>query len=198
MHSQFTRLFFPALLSVLLFGGAVSPAQAQVGLTAGLNFESADDINTSSGDATFENATGYHLGIVYDAGGPPLGARLGILYRKVGEYEFPDDRADVQRFEVPLDVKLTIPIPVLSPYVLGGPMIVFPRVEDEFEDEFKDISYSVNVGVGADISLGSDSSLQPELRYEYGLDKYTEDDFLVDSEDGPRFQGVALRLHVIF
>lgn len=186
-----------ALFTALLLGGAVAPAQAQFGMTAGLNFETADDIDTGSGEATFENATGYHLGIVYDAGGRPLSVRPGLLFRKVGEYEFPDTRAEVSRIEVPLDVKLTLPVPVVSPYLLGGPMVVFPRVEGEFGDEFEEVAYSLNVGVGAKISLGSGSSLQPELRYEYGLNEYAEDDFLIDDGDGPRFQGVALRLNVI-
>lgn len=198
MHSRFARVLLSALFSVVLLGVAVSPAHGQFGLTGGLNFESADDINTSSGEATLNNATAYHLGIVYEAGSSPLSFRPGVLYRKVGEYEFPDGRTDVARFEVPFDIKLTLPIPVLSPYLLGGPMVVFPRVEDEFGDNFEDVAYSLNVGVGAKLSLGSGSSLQPELRYEYGLNEYTTDDFLSGSEDGPRFQGVALRLNVIF
>lgn len=176
----------------------VMPAHGQLGVAAGLNFESADDIETTSGDATFNNATGYHFGIIYDAGVGALNLRPGVFYRKVGEYEFPNSRVDVARYEVPLDVKVKIPLPAVSPYVLGGPMIVFPRVDGEFGDDFEDSTYSLNLGIGAEISLGSRSSLQPEIRYEYGLNEYTEEDFLTDSDDSPRFQGVTLRVNAVF
>lgn len=198
MCSQINRVVISAFISVFLVGMTVTPAHGQFGVAAGLNFESAEDIDTGSGNATFENSTGYHLGIVYDASTGPLKFRPGVLYRKVGEYEFPTSRVDVERFEVPLDVKLVLPVPFVNPYLLGGPMVVFPRVDGEFGDDFKDTTYSLNVGIGAEISLGSGSSLQPEIRYEYGLSDYTEDDFLVDTEDSPRFQGVALRLHATF
>lgn len=198
MRSHIKHVVITTLFSTLLLGATVAPAQAQFGVAAGLNFESADDINTSSGEGTFENSTGYHLGVVYDAGMGPLKFRPGLYYRKVGEYEFPGENVEVERFEVPLDVKFRLPIPVIKPYALGGPMIVFPRVDGPFEDEFKDTSYSLNVGIGAEISLGSGASLQPEIRYEYGLNEYAEDDFLSDDDDAPRFKGVALRLHATF
>ena len=200
MYIQTKRIVLSTLFAALLLGSVAMPAQAQFGVAAGLNFETADDINTSSGDATFENATGYHLGVVYDAAAGPLKIRPGLLYRKVGEYEFPDNRTEIERFEVPVDLKFTLPVPLVTPYLLGGPMAVFPRVEDAFGDDFKDVSYSLNIGVGAAISLGEGATLQPELRYEYGINEYTEDegDLFEDADDEPRFQGVALRLHATF
>jgi hypothetical protein len=200
MYIQTKRIVLSTLFAALLLGSVAMPAQAQFGVAAGLNFETADDINTSSGDDTFENATGYHLGVVYDAAAGPLKVRPGLLYRQVGEYEFGGGRTEIERFEVPVDLKFTLPVPLVTPYLLGGPMAVFPRVEDAFGDDFKDVSYSLNIGVGASISLGEGATLQPELRYEYGINEYTEDegDLFEDSDDGPRFQGVALRLHATF
>ena len=119
MYIQTKRIVLSTLFAALLLGSVAMPAQAQFGVAAGLNFETADGINTSSGDATFENATGYHLGVVYDAAAGPLKIRPGLLYRKVGEYEFPDDRTEIERFEVPVDLKFTLPVPLVTPYLLG-------------------------------------------------------------------------------
>ncbi len=200
MHSSIKRIASSALFLLLILGISGIPAHAQFGVAAGLNFESDEDIQLNGDEAAFDNATGYHVGIVYDAGTGPLKVRPGVFYREVGEYEFPDDQVEIERFEVPVDVKLRLPVPVVKPYLLGGPMVVFPRVEDPFGDDFRDVAYSVNVGIGATIALGQEATLQPELRYEYGINDYIEDDssLFEGADDEPRFQGVALRLHVTF
>lgn len=207
MHSSLKQIPRSALLAVLLLGMAALPAQAQLGVTGGLNFNSASDIETTANpddNATFDNATGYHLGLVYDIGTGPLNLRPGILYRKVGTYEFPNSRYDVTAIEVPVDLRLTvIPTPVVSAYVLGGPNVIFPQSENEFEDEMEEVSFTFNVGVGADVELpGAGLTLQPEFRYEFGATDYVDDDFDIG---GTTFQpterklsAFALRLNVLF
>jgi len=87
-----------------------SPAQAQIGVAAGLNFESAGDIDTDTQEnTTLDNSTGYHVGIVYDLGLGPVSIRPGFFYRKVGQtYEFPNSieeaNAEVSAWEVPVDL----------------------------------------------------------------------------------------------
>ena len=201
MHASIKRITGSALLVLLLLGISGIPAHAQFGVAAGLNFESADDIQLSDGDEeTFENATGYHVGIVYDAGSGPLKVRPGLFYREVGEYDILNNQVEIDRLEVPVDVKLTLPVQAVKPYLLGGPMVVFPQVGDDFRDDFRDVAYSVNVGVRVTIPLGQGATLQPEVRYEYGINEYVEDDgdLFGDAEDSPRFQGFALRLHATF
>lgn len=202
------------LLAALLFVLGTAPAQAQLGITGGLNFESTDDIQDAGLDreAAFDNSTGYHLGVVYDLGLGPVSVRPGFLYRKVGTYDFQgvvDDVSnssfDVTAYEVPVDLRFTVlPTPVISPYLLAGPQFTFVNGEDEFDDATEDLSFSLNIGAGTDITLpGLPITLQPELRYEFGATKFIKDDFEIggqdfNPEDSPRFSAFSLRLNVLF
>lgn len=215
MHSYTRHVLFAFATSVALLAG-VAPAQAQLGLAGGLNFESADDIEATNGSATLDNSTGYHVGLVYELGLGPIDIRPGVYYRRVGEYDLSNidaqlanARYSVSAWEVPVDLKLTVlPTPLVSPYITGGPKATFPRGEDEFDDAVEDISYTFNVGVGAEVSLpGSSLRLQPELRYEFGATGFIDDDKEVEvgdtnvqfqPRDSPRFSTIALRLHVLF
>ena len=91
MRSSLKRITYSALFAILLFGIGSPPVQAQLGVSAGLNFDSAGDIETTantSENETLDNATGYHIGVVYDLGLGPINLRPGLLYRNVGSYDF--------------------------------------------------------------------------------------------------------------
>jgi hypothetical protein len=215
-----TRLRYRPLLALLvvglLAGGLSMPARAQFGVAGGLNFESADDIETASTSATLDNSTGYHVGLVYDLSLGPVSLRPGVFYRRVGTYDLStvsnqlsDPRYTVTAWEVPVDVRVTIlPTPLVSPYLLAGPKAVLPRGEDDFDDAVEDVSYTLNVGVGAEISLPVVSlTLQPELRYEFGATGFIKDDTTVElgdqnvqfsPQDSPTLSTFALRLNVLF
>lgn len=211
MHTTPRRL--AAALLVLGLVVSTAPAHAQLGVAGGLNFESAGDIETTTNNnATLDNSTGYHLGIVYELGLGPASIRPGFFYRRVGAFEFSrsalptgETRFDVSAWEVPVDVRVTVlPFPLVSPYVLAGPKATFPRGEGDFDEATEDIAFSLNVGVGADISLPVTSiRLQPELRYEFGATKFIEDDFSIggtefEPQDAPQFSAFGLRLNVLF
>ena len=213
MRSSLRRITYSALLAILLFGIGSPTAQAQLGVSAGLNFDSAGDIETTantSENETLDNATGYHIGVVYDLGLGPVNLRPGLLYRNVGSYDFtgvPEidpDEANVTAFEVPVDVRVTVlPFPLVSPYILGGPKAFFPRSDyDEFDDELEDISFTFNVGVGAGISVpGVGLTLQPEFLYEFGASDYVDDFEVGDTDFEPterKLDAFALRLNVLF
>lgn len=208
------RTYVPRLFAAcaLVLALAAAPAQAQLGVAAGLNFESTDDIQASgSQEAAFDNSTGYHIGLVYDLGVGPLSVRPGVLYRRVGDIEFPSGTADavlsrsLSTIEVPVDVRLTVlPLPVVSPYLMAGPMVSFPLGEDELGDLTEDVSLSANIGAGATISVpGLPLSLQPELRYEFGLTSYIGEDAQVgdvsfDVQNEPKLSAFSVRLNVLF
>ena len=200
----------------LVLACTAAPAQAQFGVAAGLNFESSDDIRGSTTqEAALDNSTGYHVGLVYDLGVGPLSLRPGVFYRRVGDVALPStdngaELAIVERslstVEVPVDVRLTVlPLPVISPYVMAGPMASFPIGEDELGDLTEDVSVSANIGVGANISLpGVSLALQPELRYEFGLTSYIGDEEVeiggatFNPEDEPKLSAFSVRLNVLF
>jgi hypothetical protein len=193
--------------------GALQPAHAQLGVAGGLNFESTNDIGNGGAEATLENRTGYHVGLVYDIDAGAVSIRPGVIYRKVGTYEFEvgdvdvtTESFDLSAIEVPLDVRLRVlSSPYLSPYLLAGPMFTLPRGEDEFGEAVRDLSFSLNVGVGAEIGGGEEGGLRllPEIRYEYGATNFIEDDFeIAGQEFSPqseaRFSAISLRLNILF
>lgn len=201
----------------LLIAFTAIPARAQLGVAAGLNFESSDDITNAAqadgvSEAAFDNSTGYHIGVVYDLGAGPVSLRPGLFYRKVGTYEFAGQTGgttsyDVSVIEIPVDIRYTLlPTPVVSPYLMGGPMASFPRGEDEFDDVTNDLSLSANIGAGVEISApGLPVTIVPELRYEFGITKYVSDEEIsigdsvtFEPEDEPRFSAFSVRLHLIF
>lgn len=215
MMSALLRNACTVLLSAVIMTGLAAPAQAQFGVAGGLNFESAGDIETSANNnGTFENATGYHIGVVYELGLGPASLRPGFFYRRVGSFRFADvpqdfqsddQSLDVAAWQIPVDLRLTVlPTPLVSPYVLAGPMVTLPRGDDTFENATEEVSYSLNVGIGANISLPVTSvKLQPELRYEFGATKFIKDDFEAGGveftpQESPRFSAFGLRLNVLF
>lgn len=205
MRFPIKRVLCSTVLALALIGAAAVPAQAQLGVAAGLNFDSLNDIETTTDEnATVENATGYHLGVVYDLGLGPVSLRPGLLFRKVGTYDFPESQSDVTAWEVPVDLRFKVlPVPLVNPYVLGGAQAVFLQGENEFDDELEDVSYTFNVGAGANISVpGAGLTLQPELRYEFGATDYVDEEFQIgDTTFTPserKLSAFALRLNVIF
>lgn len=205
MPNQVKRVLLSVIIAGTLTGTVAVPAQAQIGVSAGLGFDALSDIETTTNEnATLDNATGYHLGVVYDLGLGIFNLRPGFFFRKVGTYDFPESQSDVTTWEVPVDARITIlPTPVLSAYVFGGPKAVFPQGEGDLDDALEEVSYVFDVGFGADFSVpGTGLSLQPELRYEIGATDYIEDEFEIgDTAFQPSdrtLSAFALRLNVIF
>lgn len=214
----YSRMNRPAyIVRLILFLGVVSVgapqiASGQLGVAGGLNFESADDLGNGGVEATLENRTGYHFGLVYDIDAGAVSIRPGVIYRRVGTYEFDvgdvdvtTESFDLSAIEVPLDLRFGVfSTSYLSPYVLTGPMFTLPQGEDEFGEAVRDMSFSFNVGFGVEIG-GTDGGLRflPELRYEFGATKFIEEDFQIAGQEfspqnEPRFSALSLRLHLLF
>lgn len=188
----------------------MQPAQSQLGIAGGLNFDSADDIDLPTEDATLGNSRGYHLGVIMDLDMGMVSVRPGFFYRRVGTYTFgiedlEDDEFDVTAYEVPVDLRVDVlSTPSVRPYVLAGPMMTFPQGEGEFGDATEDVTFSLNLGVG--LSLGDETSpvrLQPEVRYEVLGTQFIQEDFQIGGqefqpEDRPRFTSLSLRLNLLF
>ena len=187
---------------------AVPAAHAQLGVAAGLNFDRLGDISTQSGAANFDNATGYHFGVFFDLGALPIAVRPGVFIRKAGDVDW-NVTGVVQSFdltliEVPIDVRIPLlQAPLLKPYILGGPVVSFPRSNrDEIQDSFEDFLLSGSIGVGVEVKVPAIGlRLYPEVRYAFGVSRFMKDSFTIggvsfDAEDSTRLSAVMVRLGV--
>lgn len=211
MNTRISRsLAFSALLFVLAI--SVQPAQAQLGVAAGLNFENTSDIKIGSSSQTVDNSTGYHFGVFFDMGAGPLAIRPGVFYRKVENIKFPDftsggaqDAFDLSMIDVPIDLRLRVPAPLVAPYVLAGPVFSFASSDnDEFKESLRDLTMSANIGAGVELKVPMlGLRVMPEIRYNIALSSYVEDFNFLGSEvnvaeDGDKMNAVMLRLNVAF
>lgn len=211
MHSR--SFPYPASLAsvfVLLVASMVLalPARAQLGVAAGLNFESVDDIETNSANATFDNATGYHVGVFYDLGLGPAGLRLGLFYRDIGDVDVSfgglSDAFSATMIDIPVDVRFNLTAtPVIRPYVMAGPVFSWASTDDsDYEDALNDVSVAGNVGVGLALDLGG-IKLTPEFRYAVGISRFMKEEVNIrgvsfSSGDVQRLNTVMLRVGVSF
>jgi hypothetical protein len=201
------------LMSLLLLGATASPSPAQLGVSAGLNFEQAGDIRDAAGDTdiALNTATGYHVGLSFEFGTDRFRLRPGIMFRNVGTYDLSSDadaqdatrEFDVSVIEIPLDLRMKVlPIPYVNPYIMAGPMAALPRGQGDFSDATRDWSFSGNVGTGLSISISS-VKIQPEVRYQFGVTDYISDSFEIGDEtinptDSPEFSAFSARLTFMF
>ncbi len=198
---------FPA--AALLLALVVSPdARAQLGVAAGLNFDRLGDISTQSGSSTFDNATGFHVGVFFDLGSAPISIRPGVFLRNAGDVEWNvtgvSESFGLTMIEIPVDVRVPLlHAPLLKPYVLAGPVVSFPRSDnDDVEGAFEDLLLSASVGVGIEVTVPiAGLRLYPELRYAFGISRFMKETFTVggvefDVEDPTRLNAVMLRLGV--
>ena len=187
---------------------SVPGAYAQLGVAAGLNFDRLGAIRTQSSAATFDNATGYHFGVFFDLGAAPITVRPGVFIRNAGDIDWNvtgvTESFSLTLIEVPIDVRIPIlHAPLLKPYILGGPVVSFPRSDnDDVEDTFEDLLLSGSIGVGVEVTVPAIGlRLYPELRYAFGLSRFMKDSFSVggldfDVEDPTRLNSVMLRIGV--
>ncbi|MEM1127498.1 MAG: outer membrane beta-barrel protein [Bacteroidota bacterium] len=210
IRSFFRKHTSQVLLLSLLAGGLLAPeAHAQLGIAAGLNFNQLSDIDARDRDLTFDNSTGWHVEVWLDLPLGPVALRPGIRYMDAGSiYEPSDDLGfgvpsvdfDVALLEVPIDVRYRIGTPIISPYIMAGPVLRFPvDVGDDLEDNLESFSLGGSVGVGVEVGLAG-IRLYPELKYNFGISRFTDGfeiggvEFAPDEEQ--QLSGVMLRLGI--
>jgi hypothetical protein len=205
-----TYIAFLGLLALLLLGSfSATTAHAQIGFAIGANFNELSDID-SDPPATFDNATGFHIGVFYDLGVGPVALRPGLFYMDAGDFDangpsFDDQSFDLQFIEIPVDVRFNVlTAPIVRPYVLAGPVFRFAQTsDDDFKDSLNDFSYAANVGFGLEIgSPVGGITLYPEFRYAFGISSITDDsEFLganFTADEDQQFNAFMLRLGVSF
>ena len=183
-----------------------SPAAAQVGLLAGYNRDKLGDFLPSSGFDFTDLTTGYHVGVFVNLNLAAFGIRPALVYHRMPGLvaETGGDRTefDINLLEIPVDVRLRVPLPRITPYVLAGPVLSFPSSSvDGVDDLLTTRPLRVDVGVGLELDLGI--VLWPEIRYGFGITSLMRSDVPVGSTvlrgDGePRLNTFTLRLGVSF
>jgi hypothetical protein len=212
-YTSIFRYAAAVLVATALVSAVARPAHAQLGVAVGLNFDSISDIDTGSREATFENATGYHLGVFYDLAVGPVAIRPGVFYRRVQDVKVDildagavlTESFDLSMVEVPIDLRLRLALPVIKPYLLAGPVIGFASTgEDDFEDALEELTVAANIGIGVELSLpGFTPTLFPEIRYAFGVSRFMKEDLTIgdiafEAADAQRLNTLMLRLGITF
>ncbi len=195
---------FAALLLAWTVGAG--KAASQVGVSGGLNFADLDDIDAGDHHATFDRATGWHLQLWFDLPLGPVTIRPGIRYTDMGELldgatvdslpAFSIDES-AQLLEIPIDVRFRFGPPSLRPYFMLGPVLRFPAGEDE---RFRSFSLAGGAGGGVELGLGG-LRLYPELKYTFGITRFTEDTYEIGGitltpDDDQRLNAIMLSIGI--
>ncbi len=173
-----------------------------VGVVGGLNYGSVEDVSISDARTTYDNRSGYHIGLYLDVPLGPIAIRPGVRYVEAGRLfsglseALRDetggsigegmDNFNVNMFVIPVDVRLQLPFPLIQPYAFAGPELRFPGASDDdtdLADDLSDNEVAGNLGVGAQISLpGVGLTLTPEARYTIGLTGLMGEDITVGGQ----------------
>ena len=195
----FSIAFFFILFGLLWHA---TPANAQLGVAAGANFNDIGDISPGSDEGRFENATGFHVGLFYDLTLGPAAVRPGLYYMDVGTFrgEDAESNVDIDMFELPIDVRFRLAtLPIVRPYLTVAPVFQLAREEGE---SFENLNIAGNVGLGTEISIPTVSlTLMPELLYKVGISRFTDGFEFAGLEaepGGERLNSFMLRLGVRF
>lgn len=174
-----------AAVCALATGGEKAAAQG-FGIAVGANFAELGDIQTADREATFDNATGWHAQAWFDLPLGPVALRPGIRYMDAGSLfedatvEGQAPAADDETFsliEIPVDVRFRLGLPLISPYLMAGPVLRFPS-DSGSDGRFESFNLAGGAGVGVELGLGG-LTLYPELKYTFGITRFTKESYQI-------------------
>jgi len=144
-----------------------APASGQIGIFGGY---SRDTFDRYVGDdfRLADRANGFHTGIFLSFDVGRLGVRPGIAYHQLGGAVLPTGEesvpVDVELIELQFDARLSAPLPVLKPYVVGGGMLMFPSsARSAIDARLAGSVWRIDIGVGFEWNVGF--RILPEIRY---------------------------------
>jgi len=159
--------------TLLVFAGLSVPmaARAQIGVMGGYSRDSVGEFDTGAGFSLADRSDGFHTGIFLDISLGRFAVRPGIVYRRLQKAAFSGEErtpADIEIVEFPLDLRLSAPLPVVTPYLLAGPVLMFPSSARLAIDEgLAPRLVRLDIGAGLEWDIGF--RLWPEIRYGTGL-----------------------------
>jgi len=200
------RSWRAAQLAVGLALATPLAATAQIGIVGGYNRDTIEDFLPANGFDFTDLANGFHVGIFFNVNIGLVGIRPAIIYHRVPDLVASAGEArtqfDIELVEIPLDVRLRLPIPVFRPYLLAGPVFSFPSTSvTNINRLLNDRPIRAEFGAGLELDLGF--KLWPEIRYGRGLGPLMgsgiplgEGTLLGEGE--PRLDTFTLRLGISF
>lgn len=204
-----TSILVP-LVALLIGLGAPTLLKAQgMGISAGANFNQLSDIDAGDQSATLDNVTGWHVHLWFDLPLGPVAFRPGLRYMDAGALfdasesdglgaDFSDDQV-VTFLEVPLDVRFRMTLPVITPYVMAGPVLRF-ATDTNNEDRLETFSLAAGAGLGVELGLVG-LRFFPELKYTFGVTRFTREEYqlgnvTVSPDEDQRLNAVMLSLGI--
>ncbi len=207
---------FPTLACAVLVAAAsfvLAPtASAQFGIAAGANFEDLGDLTATDGRASFDQATGYHIGLFFNLGAGRFSVQPGAFMRDFGDVTIVEDGRfrtfSLTSVEIPVDIRMRLlPGRAVAPFVFAGPVVGFATTTDEsIEDVLRDLTISANVGGGVEVDVPSAGiTLIPEIRFARSVTQFFEEGTTFDiagvdftATEVSQQQAVMLRLGLRF
>jgi hypothetical protein len=157
-------------------------ARAQFGVAVGANFENLGDLDSDETRASFDRATGYHIGVFFNLGAGMFAVQPGIYFRDFGDVELVEDARSrtfsMSVIEVPIDIRLhALRGAPISPFVFAAPVVGFATTSDEsFGDAMTNLTLSANIGGGVEFAApGLGVVITPEIRFARSLTPYFKD-----------------------
>gem|GEM_PF-4552488 len=179
---------------------------AQIGVVAGYNRDLIEKFVPANGFDLTDTTNGFHVGVFFNINLGLIGIRPAVIYHQVpnlvataGTETTP---FDIELVEVPLDLRLRIPVPVLRPYFLAAPVFTFPSSSvSGVNNQLGPRPIRAEFGAGFELDLGI--RLWPEIRYGFGLQALMDSgipagDQTLVGEGNPRLNTFTLRLGVSF
>lgn len=182
MKRLMTVLMIAGLAGLLALPQPAAAASVQFGIKAGGNMAKPTGVDAQDPLATLKSKVGFNGGIFLAFNfGRVVSIQWEALYTMKGAtYVALDDtftdKLYADYIEVPLLLKLKIPLPVVQPFVFGGPTVGF-KLSEKLESNGQDVPLAENLlknndyGAifGAGLNLGR--NLQVDVRYSLGLQK---------------------------
>ena len=177
------KCLLPILMVLLICTTSTAYAQFRFGLKGGYNLAT---VKFNKEILHSENVDGFHIGPIFEfLSETGAGVDFAILYSRKGFFEN-DMKYTNDYLEVPVNLKMKIGLPVLSPYFAAGPYVGFRVSGDKLRDivdiqnvkrqiEAKSFAAGLNFTAGIEVL----NRIQVGLTYNWGL----TDNYAIESLD---------------
>ncbi len=174
------KWLLPVLLVLMIFAVSEANAQFRFGVKGGYNLAT---VKFNKDALKSDNVDGFHVGPIFEfMFDGPIGVDFGLLYTRKGFFSEDKDSGITNDFlEVPVNLKIKLGLPVLSPYVAAGPYASFivggeksiKNIVSGFENQLKAKTFGAGLNFTAGVEVMS--RVQVGLTYNMGItDNYQE------------------------